>query len=330
MFCLHLLAFYGLPNFKHLGSLPSYFFFPPSFSLGPLLAGFPSSTVLAIIQILVALSFLLMLVGYRTTLSSVTFSITFILLHTIAYSTGKINHNFPHIVLPLFMAFTNWGNHYSVDAVFKRKTYYNSKYTLSIFAMGLAISFAIAGLYKILGHWLETDTQATLSVVLRKGGDWSSHWPTWIFEVSDWLVVLFELGFLLLYPKLKWFGYCCLAAIVFHITVSLSLDIYFIGLPIIYLPFFMMRFSTIRLKKARQISTQQGKLALVLAILLTAIYGIQYVAGDNTWIDEALLLPLFSALPTENPMKAMAIAMQGSFLVWGAWMVFKPQQTSLN
>lgn len=312
LYCLHFLLFCGFPNFKATAEAPSYFYFPPSISFTALFNAFPSESFFVAVQVLIVLSFLLMFIGYRTVLSSAVFGGLLVLLHNFQYSLGKIDHNFPHLVLPLFMAFTNWGNHWSVDSLKKQKTNYNSAYALSIFSMGLATAFFIAAVRKIRGSWLDIDSQA-LHYVLNKKNELFIDWiPNWFLEMGDWVVVGFELSFLLLYPKARWFAVCGLAALFFHTSVSLSLHIFFIGMPVVYCVYFLQTIPSSQFP----IFTSQKKARFLplIAIAIAALYLFQLVQFDSTFLDTPLLYPLFDGLfnsPTPVFVVSMQLALAG-------------------
>ena len=230
-----------------------------------------------------------------------------VLLYNFQYSLGKIDHNFLHLTMPIFMAFTNWGNHWSVDALRNRKTQYNAPYGLSIFSMGLATAFFIAATRKIRGSWLDFDSQA-LHYVLNKGSGVFVDWiPIWLLEAGDWLVVGFELSFLLLYPRARWFTVCALAALFFHISVSLSLHIFFMGMPVVYLVYF------IRKMPAVNTSISLGSKAIYVlptfVVGLAILYLYQLIRSDHTFLDAAVLYPLFHMV-FDQPKLIFAVSMQ--------------------
>ncbi|MFY0674657.1 MAG: hypothetical protein JXQ87_14755 [Bacteroidia bacterium] len=113
---------------------------------------------------------------------------------------------------------------------------------LSIFAMVLSTSFFIAGIRKIIGHWLEFKSQATKIILFRDDRANSTLfelWPDFVFEALDWATVIFEVSFIFFFPLSKKFRLCLVAAILFHWSVAIIQGIYFLHLPFTYVAFFV-------------------------------------------------------------------------------------------
>src|SRR5690625_7772445 len=90
-----MILFFLMPPFSlygYLGSLPSDLFSPPP---GPMMlfSGFPSATTLQALHLLLIVSVLSLLLGYRTRFSSLLTGLLMLTLKGFIYSVGKTNHD---------------------------------------------------------------------------------------------------------------------------------------------------------------------------------------------------------------------------------------------
>lgn len=239
-----------------LGEQPQALFYPP---LGPMVLapGLPSTPVLWAMVAALTASALALLVGYRTRLASVCVSVCMISLDMSVYSLGKIDHGRVLLVLvPLILSASAWGDAWSVDA--RRAPRIDadeapsaareaSGWPMSLLALTVGFGMMSAGLPKLLGGWLDWSTQAsyakTYSNALQLGRDHLlasfavSHPHRIIWELFDWMTVLFELGFLAAVSRRRAFGAFLIAAIGFHWGVLLTMNIPFPDQMIVYAAF---------------------------------------------------------------------------------------------
>ena len=197
------------------------------------IGGFPPLWVTVLLEVLLALSAVFLLFGYRTFYASVLFSVFFVTLNTFRFSFGKIDHGIMFVVTPAILSLSGWGNHFSIDAQRQRggKRSYPS-YCLLVLALALAAGFLSAGLPKAIG-WLDFDLRTS---GVRKWAVWSyySGWlapvllkslGSYLWEIADWLVVLFELGLAMAAFHGPLFKRFIALAVFFHIANHLVLGI---------------------------------------------------------------------------------------------------------
>lgn len=234
-YCVYLLFFVDLSQFTFLADLPRELWSPRP---GPmrLWTAPPSRTFLLVllgsIQVLAAL----VAVGWRTRASSWSLAAGVLLLVGLSTCTGKIDHNIFLWLTPAFMA-GQWGRAWSADAGDGRGKSEVDPLPLAAFALVVAFAMFSAGLPKLLGGWLSPSTQATRGNFLRNymlygrtqgladlavGVSSKALW-----EIGDWVTVVWELSFLFLVRRPKVFRFLLASAIGFHVGVLLILNIGF-------------------------------------------------------------------------------------------------------
>ncbi|MCU0330242.1 MAG: HTTM domain-containing protein [Candidatus Kapabacteria bacterium] len=255
LFSLHVLLFGIIPDISFVADLPDSFFTPP-FGFAYLLPGFPSPLLCMLLHVATVMAAVAMLVGYRTRLSSLAFSLLCLFSYAIAYSLGKINHNTMYLLLPLVFAFTDWGACYSVDAARRGASHHPSSETLNsvrsaaaLFCYAFAIGwmFFTAGIQKAVAGWCDFSSQATLGWFIQYQAGEQAHqllspWLSTIrssvfWELADWFTVGFEILFCCAAFRRQWMllAFCC--AILFHNMVLHTLNIDSSGFMICYLAF---------------------------------------------------------------------------------------------
>lgn len=184
--------------------------------------------------LLIALVFLLF--GFKTKWSSVVIGIVLIVGQSFDFSFGKISHGLLFVTfIPLVMAFSNWGRYYSVDEKLgERRSVRKWPLTLMSFIVGFGMM--TAGLQKLRGGWLNPDFQAIKFQIfkshlnLREGiltDLFLSIKSVFFWELMDYLIIIFEIGFLIAIANYKWFRGWVIAALCFHVGVFFILDITF-------------------------------------------------------------------------------------------------------
>ncbi|MDY6867159.1 MAG: hypothetical protein SVT56_04530 [Chloroflexota bacterium] len=223
-------------SYSFLSSLPADLYAPPP---GPmmLLDEFPPEYIFWLIHSLLFISLCLVLVGYQTKVSSIATGIFVLMISGLAFSIGKINHNILLGMAPIVMAFSNWGNAFSVDAVLGKTQREVESWPLTLLALMIGFMMFTAGFPKILGGWLDPATQATEGHFLNQffGNDRQAMLAPYvlylkidlIWELMDWSTIIFEIGFLLAVLKSRWFKVFICFALIFHFSNLLILNIIF-------------------------------------------------------------------------------------------------------
>ena len=228
----------SLVDFTAVSALPAAFFHPPP---GPMMlfSEFPPPLVLPAVELLLTLSLVALLLGYRTRTASIATGVLMLVGYGFAFSVGKINHVMLIVLLPLVMAASNWGAAYSLDA---QRTPGTSRtvHAWPLAMMALLVGFAMftAGFSKLLGGWLDPTTQATQGhfikhFFVRGRQDLLAPIFTTVdhplfWEALDVATVVFEIGFLAaaFYPAATRLFAAC--AVLFHFSTMLMFNISFI------------------------------------------------------------------------------------------------------
>jgi len=236
----------ALLDFSFVSALPNAFFLPPP---GPLmlLPGTPPAWLLDALHLLLTVSLAALLVGYRTRWAS--WAVFGLLLtgYGLAFSVGKINHVMLFVLLPLVMSLTNWGAAYSLDAQVKRTPRVVQTWPLALLALLVGFAMFTAGFSKFIGGWLDPTTQATQGHFVKQffargRQDFLAPWLLQVdsavfWELLDWGTVLFEMGFLMAAFRKQTMRLFIAAAIGFHLSTMLMLNIAFVFNYIVYAAF---------------------------------------------------------------------------------------------
>lgn len=240
IFASMLILFFLMPDatyYVDLASFPDDFFTPPP---GPMMFfdSFPPAWFFFLIHTLLALSWICILVGYKTQKASIAAAIFMLILLGFIFSIGKVNHQMIVILLPLLMAFSNWGGAYSLDAQTSGKRTTANGWTLTLLALFIGFMMFTAGFPKILGGWLNGDTFATKGHLLNQyfvrgrtdllSGYMVSMDLPWMWSILDWVTVIFETGFLIAVLRAGWTRLFVCFAVLFHFSTMLTLNIAFL------------------------------------------------------------------------------------------------------
>ncbi|MEX0685562.1 MAG: HTTM domain-containing protein [Balneolales bacterium] len=231
-------------QFALLSTLPGEFFDPPP---GPMMLfnGFPGEIFFHGLVLVLNISLVALLVGYRTFWSSIATGILLLIGFGFSYSLGKINHNLLVIILPLILMWSNWGAAYSIDAINNsgndRKV---ETWPLSLLLLFLGFMMFTAGFPKLLGGWLDPETMATRGHLFRQyyvsgrtdlmAGYFLAFDVPWFWVMLDYFTVCFEIGFLfaIIHPVTT--RLFLVLAVIFHSGTLLMLNIDFAGNILIY------------------------------------------------------------------------------------------------
>lgn len=265
-------------RFEWLAELPDVLYAPVA-GPGMLSSGFPPAFFYQTLTVLVVVLSFLLLVGWRTKAVSILLSLVLMLAFSFFFVFGKVEHLALLLLLPLVMAFSNWGAAWSMDANAGRTGSEVQSWPITFMSLLIGFGFFTAGWAKLSGGWLATDSQAVLAEVILRG---EGHWladsllqiaPDFLWEMLDVLTVLFELAFLpaILWPKR--FRLFLGAAIAFHGLNFLLLGIDFSFMFIVYFPF-LPDFPAARFKGAMQVRWW------MLSIAAGAYFAVLYAVGS--------------------------------------------------
>lgn len=200
------------PDITWLAHYPDFMFRPPP---GPLqlLSGFPSLAVLIGLEVLRSVILIMLGLGIWTKYVSIAAWLILSATYGVTFCLGKIDHTILLTLPPLVLAFANWGNRYSVDAL--RRSNAPSlppQWPLRLLALLIGWGFFAAAVTKALTGWLSLSSQASrgyfvLGFVTQGRTHWLAQWIAehdvlGAWEIVDWLTVAFELSILLALPCL--------------------------------------------------------------------------------------------------------------------------------
>jgi hypothetical protein len=204
-----------------------------------LISGFPSPTVLVVLEVLRSLALVLLAVGIWTRWVSIAVAVLLFVTDGLTYSLGKIDHTILVVLAPLLLSFAHWGRRVSVDALLsKRAAEPQVQWPLRFLALVVGLSFFAAAWVKLTTGWLSPSTQAALGHLLVRfysydTTSWSAHWAAttsqyrFAWEITDWLTVAMEFAILLALPWWRAFRIAIAVAVLFHLGVFLAMDIDF-------------------------------------------------------------------------------------------------------
>lgn len=227
----------GLDHFYYLSSLPTEFYNPPPGPLS-LLNSFPSEWVFITIFAIAIVSLGLLFVGLFTKTSSILAGLSILALQGLVFSVGKVNHEIMLPLVPLFMAFSNWGAAYSMDAKFRKEEQEVESWPLVLLSLFIAFMMLTAGIPKILGGWLDPSTQAVKGHVLNQyivkdrdallAGMVMNFDVPLFWEILDYATIVFEVGFIAAMFRAGSFRFFLIIAVVFHFSTQLLMNIAFL------------------------------------------------------------------------------------------------------
>lgn len=285
------------PRFLWATEYPDLFYSPPlpitlldctgTVQLG-LLCGFPPDWVMLGLEAGGALAAVFLLFGYRTFYASILLTAFLITLNAFRYSFGKIDHDILFVITPAILAFSGWGNHFSIDAKQGRPNEWSyPSYSLFVLALAVGAGFLSAGFPKAI-NWVDFDLSTSgvrawvVSSHFGQGG-----WLTplfahtsnvWFWEGMDYAAVLFEVGLALSVLHGAVFRRFLVLAVFFHITNYLMLDIGFILHFPVYAAFLPWGDIAERVKTERLADIIQGGVRYWHLALFTILYALFYFA----------------------------------------------------
>ena len=221
-------------NFSWIATYPDVFYHAKP-GLTFFFDGFPPAWILKAFNIILSILNFFLLFGKWTKPVSILISLTLIISFSFVFAFGNTYHVIMWIIFPAIMAFTNWGAKLSLDSFNKKET--TTTWPITLMSILIGFAFFTSGLAKLLGGWLQTGGSASwqyFHMVRSKIGrdlylsDFiASINNSCFWETLDWLVVCFEIGFLLAVFSAKSFRFFICLAILFHFANLLILNISF-------------------------------------------------------------------------------------------------------
>lgn len=227
----------GTAHYQFLSSLPSDFYAPPP---GPMMLfdSFPGLVTFQVLQTAVILSVLMILVGYHTKWASIITGLIVLMLQGFIFSVGKIDHEILVAIVPIILAYSNWGAAFSIDSLRNDSNKKTESWPLTLLALFIGFMMFTAGFPKILGGWLDVSTQAAQSHLLNQFyvrerqdllAEIAVQWNNPVlWELLDWATVLFEIGFLISILRVAWFRLLVGIAVFFHFSTMMIMNIAFL------------------------------------------------------------------------------------------------------
>jgi hypothetical protein len=286
------------PRFTELAAYPNSLFDPPPGPFG-LLTGFPPEGVLIAIEILMYVLMAATLLGLYTTFSSISLSVVLVGVSGLSYCLGKVDHLMVLAIVPAVMAFAGWGDTLSIDALRNHRVPDETRpagstppmvpkqrgqpqWPLRFLALAIGVAFSTAVVPKVLGGWLSVSSRATYGYQVQRdyvglGSNWLSstlvnvHVPA-IWEALDWVTVLLEGSIVLCAFSWRAWRIAIAVLTLFHLSIGLSLNIFFAGNVIAYGAF--VSWSRIPLPTVRLSTRTNGFIvrgAVPLVLLLGAL-----------------------------------------------------------
>jgi hypothetical protein len=271
LYCAFMLFVLGVPAVTWVADNPQLFFNPPMVSAGNLLSGWPAVGVLWGLSLTLVVLFLLLLFGFFVPTVSALVSLLVIACMNLRFSFGKIDHDVLLALVPLVMAFSGWGNRYSLARAADRPN--RSGPCIGILAVIVGFAMFTAGYQKATTGWLDPRAHssygylignfymysrgallAAAAVHVQSGALWKGF---------DYFTVGFELFFLVAVIRRSWFRLWIGLAIIFHVGTLLILNIGFSVNFAAYLVFFEWPLPRLRFQSRTALNLLAGATAIV-------------------------------------------------------------------
>jgi len=297
------LLFFGIPKFMWVASSPDSFFHPP-ISIAFFLNGFPPETFFIFLYILTSVSVIALFFGLFTKSASFMTGISLMIGYTFAFSFGKINHSsLFFIIIPIVMASSNWGAYCSLDSLKRRKRSKVQAWPLALLALVIGFTMFTAAVPKVIGGWLDADTQAVRAIIIEKtygeirtglfsnlllNIDSNVFW-----EILDYVTIIFEAGFLLAIFNPSIFRFFLANAVIFHTAILLVLNIRFVSNVMVYAAF--IRWDKIEWtgRFLQKIENVFKRIGMIHVTIISALYIILFIRYGSPFsiISESVQIP---------------------------------------
>lgn len=304
--------FTRIPSAGWLHYTPHAFFSPPP-SLAALSTSLPPESLIIGLNVLLALSLQMLLLGYRTRLASLSTGFLLLTINSFGYTIGHINHDILIALTPLIMAFSGWGRVYSLDTIGRADADADTargSWCLALLALVIGIAMFTAGWVKLTTGWLDPHIHSAMGHLLINYAVIGRHtWLAelllqsnsfWLWESADWVVTSMELWFLVAAFNPRWMRFTLAVACVFHLGVWLMYDIVFMPNVVAYgafvsytsLPFFgpVAEFVRRRFRMAWQTSVAVAMIGLAAMVAAALLTGKQMGAIAPIPVDRAVVM----------------------------------------
>jgi len=214
-------------------ALPAAAYRPP---WGPfrLISGPPPAWAISLLTLALAGCLAFLLIGFFTRTASLATAALLVTLFGFGYSFYQIDHTIMLAVVPLVMAWSSWGSHFSIDSARSRDRP-GQPWTPRVLALALGICYASAGWAKLRTGWLDPHIHTSLEYFLGRTPTTTdaikavmlAHPSPLFWEAVDVGTVVLELGVIV--SVLWWpaFRILIACATVFHLGILLILSIHF-------------------------------------------------------------------------------------------------------
>ena len=139
--------FFLIERVDWVGRFPQAFFHPPP-GIASLFGNFPPVWFFHFANVLFVVLLLCILVGYKARLASILYTVCLMVVHSFAYSFGKIDHPILMVVMPFVMSFANWGAAISLDARNATRPMVTKPAAMAFFALIVGFAMFTAGYVK--------------------------------------------------------------------------------------------------------------------------------------------------------------------------------------
>lgn len=221
-----------------LKNVDSIFFSPPIGLTALFTTPFPHSLIV-ILNIVLAISSSALIIGWFTKANSLITGFAFMTINSCMYSYGKINHDILFTLTPIVLAFSGWGNNLSLDKKSEHKAIKETSWPIALMSLIICVAMFTSGWAKLNSGWLNPLTYSAQGHLFI---NYFVHERTTLisellinhvtspilWELIDWLVVIFELSFILCwFGGLRLFRLWCSFACFFHLAIFLTFKINF-------------------------------------------------------------------------------------------------------
>jgi len=298
-----LMMIFAVPFNSTVGSLPPGFFTPP---LGParLFHAFPPPWIFWGLDYLIELAAVCLLFGYRTRTASLAIAALMAVFNMFRYSVGKIDHDILFILVPLCLAFSDWGARHSADARRNPPRPGSPAWPLALLWFMIGLCMLSACISKAKSGWLSPHLECCRGQFLLNyigavrptvaGKAMAAITSPLFWKFLDYSTVAIEGAFVLAMFRLPAIRLVAASAAIFHASISFSMGIFFVSNLIAYLSLVDFRL-VLRYRWARTLLRAFDQLALRVQFLplalIVALLTLAYVlSGEPVWINNAVLL----------------------------------------
>jgi len=219
--------------------VPQSYYSPP-LGIAAFFPAAPSREVLWLLNAVLILFSTMLLLGWKTRFSSLGTAFSIILLNTWCYSFSKINHDILQVIVPLVLAFSDWGKSISLDSLktmSREERRQSIPWPLALLSLLVGTAMLTAGAAKLLSGWLDDDKLCTLGhlwticvgdhVESRFGMQLLQVQSYFLWKAADWLTVALECLLIVTAVHRRLFCFTLAVFLLFHLGVLLSFGIAF-------------------------------------------------------------------------------------------------------